>query len=50
MKNKVVEFFTRRELINIEFSRKLLGWKHSGFSMESGTRIYDERARESLSQ
>jgi hypothetical protein len=47
---KVVEFFTKRELINIEFAKKLLGWKHSGFSIESGTRIYDERARESLSQ
>jgi len=45
-----VEFFANRELINTDFSRKLLGWKHSGFSIESDTRIYDERARDALSQ
>mgnify|MGYP001153990943 CR=1 FL=1 len=28
----------------------MLSWKHSGFSIESGTRIYDNKARESLSQ
>ena len=47
---RVVEFFADRKLINTEFAHILLGWKHSGFSIESGTRIYDERARESLSQ
>jgi hypothetical protein len=45
-----VVFFTSREFINTEFASKLLGWKHSRFSIESGTRIYDERAWESLSQ
>jgi len=45
-----VEFFANRELINADFAMKLLGWKHSGFSIESGTRIYDERARDALSQ
>jgi hypothetical protein len=47
---KVVEFCANRKLINIDFARKLLNWKHSGFSIESGTRIYDDHARESLSQ
>ncbi|MBN1797077.1 MAG: transposase, partial [Spirochaetales bacterium] len=32
------------------FAKMLLGWKHSGFSIDSGTRIYDDRARECLSQ
>jgi len=47
---KVVEFFANRELINTDFAMKLLGWKHSGFSIESGTHIYDERARDALCQ
>ena len=49
-RRRVLEFFANRELINTEFAGKLLGWKHSGFSIESGTRIYDDRARESLCQ
>jgi hypothetical protein len=47
---KVVEFFAGLKLINTEFARMLLSWKHSGFSIDSGTRIYDDKARESLSQ
>jgi hypothetical protein len=47
---RVVEFFVRQKLIDTEFAKSLLGWKHSGFSIESGTRIYDDRAREALSQ
>ena len=47
---KVVDFFRERELVNTEFAKNILGWKHSGFSIESGTKIYDDKARESLSQ
>jgi hypothetical protein len=47
---KVVELFAARQLINADFAKKLLGWKHSGFSIESNTRIYDDKARESLCQ
>jgi hypothetical protein len=36
---RVVEFFSERKLINADFAKKLLGWKHSGFSIESDTRI-----------
>ena len=39
-----------RGLLNADFARKLLGWKHSGFSIESDTRIYTDQARESLCQ
>jgi hypothetical protein len=28
----------------------MLSWQHSGFSVEAGTRIYDDSARKSLSQ
>ena len=46
----VVAFFVERKLVNTEFAEKMLSWKHSGFSIESGTRIYTDKARESLSQ
>ena len=49
-RREVVGFFVSQGLVNASFATSLLGWKHSGFSIESGTRIYDERARESLSQ
>jgi predicted RNA-binding Zn-ribbon protein involved in translation (DUF1610 family) len=47
---RVAEFFVRQKLINSEFAKNMLSWKHSGFSIESGTRIYNDKARESLSQ
>jgi hypothetical protein len=47
---RVVEFFAGRKLINDDFARKLLAWKHSGFSIESNTKIYTDKARESLCQ
>jgi hypothetical protein len=37
-------------LLNREFARTLLSWKHSGFSIDSGTRIYDTQARQGLCQ
>ena len=36
--------------LNPDFARKLLGWEHSGFSIESGTRIWDQDSREALCQ
>ena len=33
-----------------DFPRTLLSWRHSGFSIQSATRIYDQDAREALSQ
>ena len=32
------------------FRPKLLGWKHSGFSNEHGTRIQDQTTRDSIYQ
>jgi hypothetical protein len=47
---KVVELFRKRGLINADFAKKLLGWKHSGFSIESNTKIHTDSARQSLCQ
>jgi hypothetical protein len=45
-----VALFVDKALLNGEFARTLLSWRHSGFSIESGTRIYDTQARQSLCQ
>jgi hypothetical protein len=37
-------------LLNSDFARKILAWQHSGFSIESGTRILDQPMREALCQ
>jgi hypothetical protein len=44
----VVAFFSARRLIRDDFAKKPLGWRHSGFSIECDTRIYSDKARESL--
>jgi hypothetical protein len=46
----VVALFLDKGLLNPHFARTLLSWRHSGFSIDSGTRIYDEDARWSLRQ
>jgi len=37
--------FDRHDRFFPDFARKLLIWRHSDFSIESGTRIYDQEAR-----
>ena len=37
-------------VLNPDFARKLLGWEHSGFFIESWTRIWDQESREALYQ
>ncbi len=48
----IIKFFLDKKLINERFSRNLLTWRHSGFSINNEIRIYgwDEKARENLSQ
>ena len=46
----VVALFLGKGLLNPTFAQTLLTWRHSGFSIDSGTRIYDEDARRSLSR
>jgi hypothetical protein len=49
-RRRVVALFLQKGLLNPDFARKLLGWEHSGFSIESGTRIWDQDSREALCQ
>jgi hypothetical protein len=49
-RRRVVALFLSKGLLNPDFAGKLLNWRHSGFSIESGTRIYDQEARQALSQ
>jgi len=49
-RRRVIALFLSKGLLNPDFARKLLSWRHSGFSIESGTRIYDQEARQALSQ
>jgi hypothetical protein len=49
-RHRVVALFLSKGLLNPDFARKLLSWRHSGFSIESGTRTYDQEARQALSQ
>ena len=46
----MVAFFLDKGLLNREFACTLLSWRHSGFSIESDTRIYDAQARQGLCQ
>ena len=49
-RRQVIAFFVDRNLLNADMAASMLGWHHSGFSVESGTRIYDDSARQSLAQ
>jgi hypothetical protein len=45
---KVLGHILRKGLLREDFARTILGWKHSGFSVESGTRIWDAQSRLNL--
>jgi hypothetical protein len=49
-RHSVVALFLEKGLLNPDFARKILGWQHSGFSIESETRILDQPTREALCQ
>ena len=46
----VIALFLDKGLLNPDSARKILAWQHSGFSIESGTRILDQPTREALCQ
>jgi hypothetical protein len=46
----VLRFFSERKLLSEQFSRNMLSWKHSGFSIDNSVRILDESSRDSLAQ
>ncbi len=41
-RRRVIALFLDKGLLNPDFARKILDWQHSGFSVESETRIYFE--------
>jgi hypothetical protein len=38
----VIKLLVGRGLLNEDFARNLLSWKHSGFSIDNSVRILDE--------
>ena len=49
-RRKVIWLFVEKNLINEEFARNLLSWKHSGFSIDNSVRMLDRKSRESIGQ
>jgi hypothetical protein len=49
-RRRVVALLLDKALQNLDFARKILGWDHSGFSIERGTRIQDQPSCEALCQ
>lgn len=46
----MIKLLVKRELLNEEFARNLLSWKHPGFSIDNSVRILDESSQESLAE
>jgi len=49
-RRRVIKLLVGRGLLNEDFARNLLSWKHSGFSIDNSVRILDDSAQESLSE
>jgi len=51
-RQKVIRLLVKKKLLNHQFARNLLSWKHSGFSINNSVllRPHDDRARENLCQ
>ena len=51
-RRRIVEYFVEKELLNKDFARNLLSWRHSGFSVDNSVQIVadDHKAREGLAQ
>ena len=47
---RVIKLLLELELLNDDFSRNLLSWKHSGFSIDNSVRILDQSSQESLAE
>ena len=47
-RRRVIKLLVDHKLLNENFARNLLSWKHSGFSIDNSVRILDESAQESL--
>jgi len=49
-RRRVVWLLVEKELLNEDFAIKLLGWKHSGFSIDNSVRILDREAQTNLAE
>jgi hypothetical protein len=49
-RRRVIKLLVERELLNEDFARNLLSWKHSGFSIDNSVRILDQSSQESLAE
>ena len=49
-RRKVINLFLKKNLISVDFTRNLLSWKNSGFSIDNSVRILTDKARISLSE
>jgi hypothetical protein len=49
-RHRVITLLVQRELLNEDFARNLLSWKHSGFSIDNSVRILDQSSQESLAE
>jgi len=49
-RRRVIKLLVQRELLNDDFARNLLSWKHSGFSVDNSVRILDQSSQESLAE
>jgi hypothetical protein len=49
-RRRLIGFFLKLGLLDDSLSESMLGWQHSGFSVEAGTRVYDDSARQSLAE
>ena len=49
-RRRVIKLLVDREMLNEDFARNLLSWKHSGFSIDNSVRMLDESSQESLAE
>jgi zona occludens toxin (predicted ATPase) len=49
-RRRVIKLLLERVLLNRDFARNLLSWKHSGFSIDNSVRIIDKSSQESLAE
>jgi hypothetical protein len=49
-RRRVVWLLVEKELLDEDFAIKLLGWKHSGFSIDNSVRILDREAQTNLAE
>ena len=49
-RRRVIRLLVEKELLAEEFAIKLLGWKHSGFSIDNSVRILDREAQTNLAE